>query len=167
MAPKGSVPWLFGPFMSEQMCVPRECHADGFGCSLLCKQNTCVWIRLLRKVNIPSVFAEITYLWNCCLCWNNGALCARCGVWLVCFFPCLLWLYTWTARADPGESFSITTRVLQGGVTSGSLYWQMVCLTSFLWVNGLIVRMKGFFYSAVHECTDSKVSTVLRGYTNL
>lgn len=33
----------------------------GFDCSLLRKQNTCVWIQLVRKVNIPSVFSEITY----------------------------------------------------------------------------------------------------------
>lgn len=37
------------------------CRAGGFGCSLLCKQHACVWIRLLRKVNLPSWFGETTY----------------------------------------------------------------------------------------------------------
>lgn len=40
------------------MCVPREGHADGSGGSLLCKLNTCAWIRLLRKPNIPSVLGQ-------------------------------------------------------------------------------------------------------------
>lgn len=73
-AHQGSAPWLFGPSMSEQMCVPREGHADGCGCSLLHRRSTCVWIRLLRKVNIPSVFGEINYRSNYCLCYKNKAL---------------------------------------------------------------------------------------------
>lgn len=29
--------WLFGPSVSQQMCVPREGRVDGFSCGLLCK----------------------------------------------------------------------------------------------------------------------------------
>lgn len=43
-----------------------------------------------------------------------------------------------------GKASTSPQMVLQGGVTSVSLYWQMVCLTSFLWVNGLFIRVKGF-----------------------
>lgn len=110
------------------------------------RHNTCVWIRLLRKINIPSVFGEITYWLTYCLCWKNKALCVRCGVWLVCFFPCLLCLHTWIFGADPGESFNITTRILQGDTTSDSLLFAdgLLHLTSFLWVSGLIIKVKVF-----------------------
>lgn len=62
-------------------------------------------------------------------------------------------------------------RILKRVVTSGSLYcWAdgLLRLTSFLQVNGLITRVRVFFfYCAIHKCTDGKMITVLRGYTNL
>lgn len=54
--------------VSEQMHVPSKGRADGFGCGLLCKPNACVWIQLLRKVNLPSWFGEITYWLTYCCC---------------------------------------------------------------------------------------------------
>lgn len=60
--------------------------------AVVCFASACVWIRLLRKVNLPSWFNEITYWLTYCSCLKNKTNQLNSCVCVWYFFSSLLWL---------------------------------------------------------------------------